>query len=59
MRHGNTDNSRPDQAPKVDLNNCNTQRVLNEQGIQVTKMVGEFIRKAKIPIESFAREVID
>ena len=50
MRHGNTDNSRPDRAPKVDLNDCNTQRVLNDKGIQVTTAVGNNVRKANIPV---------
>jgi phosphohistidine phosphatase SixA len=50
MRHGNTDNSRPDRVPKVDLNDCSTQRVLNSKGQQVTKEVGENIRKAGIPV---------
>lgn len=55
MRHGNTDNSRPDRAPKVDLNDCNTQRVLNQKGIEVTTQIGNYIREAKIPVgEVFA-----
>ncbi|MBO1926499.1 hypothetical protein J3998_02835 [Thiomicrorhabdus sp. 6S2-11] len=50
MRHGNTDNSRPDQAPKVDLNDCSTQRVLDQKGVAVTKRVGNYVRAARIPI---------
>lgn len=50
MRHGNTDNSRPDRVPNVDLNDCNTQRVLNEEGVSVTKQVGEYVRTAGVPI---------
>ncbi|BBP44414.1 histidine phosphatase family protein [Thiosulfativibrio zosterae] len=50
MRHGNTDNSRPDRVPSVDLNDCNTQRVLNELGQTVTKQVGVYVRQAGIPV---------
>ena len=50
MRHGNTDNSRPDRVPNVDLNDCNTQRVLNELGQTVTKQVGDYVRQAGIPV---------
>jgi phosphohistidine phosphatase SixA len=49
MRHGNTDNSRPDAVP-IDLNNCETQRVLNDEGRQVVTQVGKYIRSAKIPV---------
>ncbi|MDX1352123.1 MAG: histidine phosphatase family protein [Thiomicrorhabdus sp.] len=51
MRHGNTDNSRPDRVPSVDLNDCNTQRVLNEEGRVITKKIGEYIRMAEIPVD--------
>lgn len=55
MRHGNTDNTRPDRAPKVDLNDCNTQRVLNQKGIEVTTEVGNYVKQAGIPVgEVFA-----
>jgi len=55
MRHGNTDNSRPDRTPKVDLNDCNTQRILNQKGILVTTEVGNNVRQANIPVgEVFA-----
>ena len=48
LRHGNTDNSRPDRVPNVDLDDCSTQRVLNEEGRAVARRVGEAIRKARI-----------
>lgn len=50
MRHGNTDNSRADRAPSVDINDCATQRVLNEEGRQVAAAVGKSIAKARLPI---------
>jgi phosphohistidine phosphatase SixA len=50
LRHGYTDNSRPDRVPAVDLNDCNTQRPLTEEGRQLAKRVGEAISKAKLPI---------
>lgn len=50
MRHGNTDTSRPDRVPSVDLNDCSTQRPLTEEGVRVVARVGEAIRKAKIPV---------
>lgn len=50
MRHGNTDNSRPDRAPQVDLSDCSTQRPLNEEGRRVTAEVGRAIRQARIPL---------
>lgn len=55
MRHGNTDTSRPDRVPSVDLNDCSTQRPLTEEGRQVAADVGEAIRKARIPVgETFS-----
>lgn len=50
MRHGNTDNSRADAVPQVDLKDCRTQRVLNEEGRKVATEVGRAIQKAGIPI---------
>jgi phosphohistidine phosphatase SixA len=50
MRHGNTDNSRPDRVPSVDLNDCSTQRPLSEDGRQLMKRVGKAMRDAKIPL---------
>ena len=50
MRHGTTDNSRADRAPTVDLNDCNTQRVLNDDGRKLAVTIGQAIAKAKIPV---------
>lgn len=50
MRHGNTDNSRPDRTPTVDLNDCNTQRLLSDQGRALMKRVGQGLSKAGIPL---------
>lgn len=50
MRHGNTDTSRPDRQPSVDLNDCATQRPLTEEGRRIAAGVGKQIRKAKIPL---------
>jgi len=50
LRHGTTDNSRPDRAPSVDLNDCNTQRVLNDEGRKLAATVGQNIAKAHIPV---------
>lgn len=50
MRHGNTDNSRPDRVPNVDLNDCSTQRPLSDEGRELMKQVGKAIRDAKIPL---------
>lgn len=50
MRHGNTDTSRPDRQPSVDLNDCSTQRPLSEEGRRIAAEVGQQIRKAKIPL---------
>jgi len=50
LRHGNTDTSRPDRVPSVDLDDCSTQRPLTEEGVRVVTRVGEAIRKAKIPV---------
>lgn len=49
MRHGNTDNRRPDAVP-IDLNNCDTQRVLSDEGRAVSAAVGKAIRAARLPI---------
>jgi phosphohistidine phosphatase SixA len=49
MRHGTTDNSRADQ-PTVDFNDCNTQRVLNDEGRKLATAVGKSIAQAAIPI---------
>ncbi len=50
MRHGTTDNSRADRIPKVDLNDCSTQRVLNEEGRSVAVSVGKAFQLARIPV---------
>jgi len=50
LRHGTTDNTRPDRVPSVDLNDCTTQRPLNNEGRQLAARVGEAIRAAGIPI---------
>lgn len=50
MRHGQTDNAHPDRAPKVDLNDCDTQRILNDEGKRITREVGQYLRQAHIPI---------
>lgn len=50
MRHGNTDTSRPDQLPAVDLNDCSTQRPLTAAGRRVVANVGKEVRKRKIPV---------
>lgn len=50
LRHGNTDNSRPDRVPTVDLDDCSTQRPLNEEGRAVAARVGNAIRQARIPL---------
>lgn len=50
LRHGYTDNSRPDQFPNVDLADCNTQRLLNDQGRALMREVGKSLLKAKIPL---------
>lgn len=50
LRHGYTDNTRSDRSPAVDLNDCTTQRPLNEEGRKLATDIGQSIRKAKIPI---------
>lgn len=50
MRHGNTDNSRPDRVPAVDLNDCTTQRPLSDEGRALMKQLGKALREAKIPL---------
>lgn len=51
MRHGTTDNTRPDRAPSVDLNDCNTQRMLSDAGRELAKQVGAYVKQAKIPLD--------
>jgi phosphohistidine phosphatase SixA len=50
MRHANSDTTRPDQLPNVDLNDCSTQRPLTEEGRLIAKKIGQRIRKAGIPL---------
>lgn len=50
MRHGNTDNTKPDRVPHIDLKDCNTQRPLNDEGRKVSAAVGREIRNARIPL---------
>lgn len=50
LRHGYTDNSRPDRFPHVDLNDCKTQRLLSDAGRKLMRQVGEAIRQAQLPI---------
>ncbi|MCK5679866.1 histidine phosphatase family protein [bacterium] len=50
MRHGPTDTSRPDRVPRVDLNDCSTQRPLTEAGRAEAAAVGQALRQADIPI---------
>ncbi len=50
LRHGRTDNTKPDRYPAVDLKDCSTQRPLNEDGVKMAGRVGDEIRKARIPI---------
>ncbi|MFZ6773665.1 histidine phosphatase family protein [Undibacterium sp. SXout7W] len=50
LRHGTTDNTRPDRFPNVDLNDCSTQRPLNDEGRKQAIKIGESLRKARIPL---------
>lgn len=50
LRHGQTDNARPDRYPAIDLNDCSTQRPLTEEGRKQMQRVGEAVRKASIPL---------
>ena len=50
LRHGTTDNSRPDRAPAIDLNDCGSQRPLNEDGRKLSARVGNAVRNAGIPV---------
>lgn len=50
MRHGPTDTSRPDRVPRVDLNDCSSQRPLSEAGRTLSARVGAAIKKAAIPV---------
>lgn len=49
LRHGPTDTTRADQAP-VKLDDCATQRPLNDPGREVARRVGQSLRQAGIPL---------
>ncbi len=49
MRHGTTDSSQPDRI-NLDLNDCSTQRPLNDEGRKVARMVGSAIKRLRIPV---------
>ncbi len=49
IRHGATDNSRADHLP-VDLDNCDTQRVLSEEGRAGMRLLGQRFRRLGIPV---------
>lgn len=50
LRHGQTDNTKPDRATGVDLKDCSTQRPLTPEGRKTSARVGEAVRKARIPL---------
>lgn len=50
LRHGSTDSSRADRAPRVDLNNCSTQRTLSDDGRQQARDLGVTLQRARIPV---------
>jgi phosphohistidine phosphatase SixA len=52
LRHAPTDNNKPDRLPAVDLNDCNTQRPLTDEGRALATRVGQAIRAVRIPIKS-------
>lgn len=52
MRHSKTDNNRPDRAPAVDLADCNTQRPLSDEGRELAKKVGAFVKQANFPYDT-------
>lgn len=49
MRHGTTDSSQPDRV-NLDLNDCSTQRQLNDEGRKVARLVGAAIKRLQIPV---------
>ncbi len=49
MRHGTTDSTQPDR-PNLDVNNCSTQRPLNDEGRKVAQQVGAAIKRLQIPV---------
>jgi len=54
LRHGQTDNTRTDRIPAVDLADCATQRPLSEEGRRTSAAVGAAMRTAAIPIGEIA-----
>ena len=50
LRHGFTNNTQPDRATGVDLDDCSTQRPLTLEGSKIAVRVGDAIRQAGIPI---------
>ena len=51
FRHAQTEKDYADQAdPKMDLNNCATQRALNDKGIEQAKSIGVAFKEATIPV---------
>lgn len=50
LRHGETDNSRADHTVHVDPKDCNTQRLLNAEGRKTATLVGQAMRRARIPV---------
>lgn len=50
LRHGTTDNSRADQVHIENFNDCDTQRILNDEGRKLATRIGHLLRKAEIPI---------
>lgn len=51
LRHGLTDNSRPDRASGPDLADCGTQRPLSPEGRQMAERVGAAMRRAGWPVQ--------
>ena len=60
MRHGQTDSSRPDRVPNVDLDDCMTQRPLSKEGRRVATKVGAAIRRARsiFPVSTARRRIL-
>lgn len=50
MRHGTTDNSRADAVTGLSLEDCGTQRVLNDEGRRLAVSLGNTLRQVRIPI---------
>jgi len=49
IRHGATDTSKPDQVP-IDLEDCNTQRPLSDEGREVLMMIAAAMSSLAIPV---------